>query len=112
MPISEIERRKAEDSLRAYCEAKTNPAVRDQLAIVYRIEGNYAYVSEQRPDWRDPSINRVYDVAKMRFMVKDREWVLFWRDRNLRWHEFELCRRSSDVSDLLEVIDREPIFYG
>ncbi len=77
MPISEIERHSAEKILREYCARRTNPAIRDQLEIVYRLEGNYAYISERRPDWMDSSIVRDHDVAKLRFVVKQRTWSLY-----------------------------------
>jgi len=112
MPISEIERRKAERVLREYCAAKTNPAIRHELEIVYRFEGNCAFISERRPDWRDRSIIRDLDVAKFRFVVKDRAWALYWLDRNLKWHLFPDCRPSRDIGKLLPVVDAEPIFYG
>ena len=112
MPISEIERRRAEKTLSEYCVRRTNPAIRDQLEIVYRIEGNYAYIAERRPDWMDASIVRDHDVAKFRFVVKDRLWVLYWLDRNLAWHRFPDLAPASDIRDLLQVVDNEPIFYG
>ncbi|MGB5162945.1 MAG: DUF3024 domain-containing protein [Thermoanaerobaculia bacterium] len=112
MPISEIERRKAEKVLGTYCMERTNPTVRDQLEIVHRLEGNYAYISERRPDWRDPSISRDHDVAKFRFVVKRRVWALYWLDRNLRWHLFPDCAPEREVAKLLPVVDSEPIFFG
>jgi len=112
MPISEIERRKAEKTLRDYCARRTNPAIRKQLEIVYRVDGNYAYIAERRPDWMDSSIVRDHDVAKFRFVVKSRTWHLYWRDRNLKWHRFEEYAPSRDLRPLLAVVDDEPIFYG
>ncbi len=112
MPISEIERRKADKVLGAYCTERTNPAVRAQLEIVYRLEGNYAYISERRPDWRDSSIVRDHDVAKFRFVVNRRVWTLYWLDRNLEWHLFPDCAPARDIGQLLPVVDSEPIFYG
>ncbi len=112
MPISEIERYKAVKALREYCGERTNPAVRDQVEIVYRLEGNVAYVSERRPDWQDPSIVRDHDVAKLRFVVKERAWKLYCRDSNLRWHRFNDCPPAKDIAALLRVVDAEPIFYG
>ena len=70
MPLSEIERRHAEKDLAEYCARKNDHDVRHLLEIVYRIEGNVAYLAERRPDWRDPSIRRDGDVAKFRFVVK------------------------------------------
>ena len=112
MPISEIERHKAERALSEYCARRTDPAIRDQLEIVFRLEGNYAYIAERRPDWRDASIVRDEDVAKFRFVVKQRAWTLYWRDRNLVWHLWPDCEPTADVAELLPIVDSEPIFYG
>lgn len=112
MPVSEIERHRAEKVLREYCARRTDPAIRDQLEIVYRLEGNYAYISERRPDWRDPSIVRDHDVARFRFVVKNRAWSLYWRDRNLAWHLLQDCAPARDIGKLLALVDEEPIFYG
>ena len=112
MPISEIERHRAEKVLSEYCTRRTNPAIRDQLEIVYRVEGNCAYVAERRPDWMDATIVRDHDVAKFRFVVKERAWTLYWRDRNLAWHQFPDCAPARDIGTLLLIVDSEPIFYG
>lgn len=112
MPISEIEKKRADATLREYCEGKTKPEIRHELEIVYRFDGLFAYVSERRPDWKDKSVYRNHDVAKFRFSVTTREWTLFWRDRNLKWHRFEDCPASTDLGDLLGVVDEHPIFYG
>lgn len=112
MPMNDIERGRAERTLREYCARKLRPEIRHELEIVYRIEGRFAYVSERRPDWLDPEVIRDHDVAKFRFDMTRREWVLYWRDRNLRWHVFEDCRPARDLADLLAVVDAEPIFYG
>lgn len=111
MPISEIERHGAEKILREYCARRTDPALRDQLEIVYRMEGNYVYISERRPDWRDSSVVRDHDVAKFRFVVKQRTWALYWQDRNLAWHLFADCVPARDIGGLLGVVDQETIFY-
>lgn len=112
MPISEIDRHKAERTLRNYCAGRTNPAVRDQLEIVYRFDGNFAFIAERRPDWLDESVLRDHDVAKFRFLVKERLWVLYWRDRSLNWHIFADCDPAADIAELLPIVDAEPIFYG
>ena len=112
MPISEVEQHMAERVLSAYCAGKTDPAIRDKVEIVYRLEGNCAYISERRPNWRDKSVYRDHDVAKFRFMVKDRRWTLFWRDGDLAWHQYADVRPARDLAELLPIVDSEPIFYG
>ena len=112
MPLSEIEQKKAEFSLAKYCDAKTSQALKSQLEIVFRVEGNFAYISEKRPNLRNPDEVMVHDVAKFRFVVKDRVWVLYWCDSNLNWHVFDEAKPSKDVSALFNTVDSHPIFYG
>lgn len=44
----------------------------------------------------------------------DKSWTLYWRDRNLRFHLYDLLAPSNRVGDLLNEIDRDPtcIFWG
>lgn len=112
MPMTDIERHRAERALREYCARRLRPEIRHELEIVYRIDGNYAFLSERRPNWRDPSAIRDHDKAKFRFDMTSRQWTLFWLDRNLKWHRFDSCAATADIGDLLPVVDAEPIFYG
>jgi hypothetical protein len=41
----------------------------------------------------------------MRYVHKYRHWTLFWRDRNQRWHHYDLIGSSADVTVLLDEID-------
>ncbi len=112
MPLTESQKSAAEHILQEYCAGRTAPELRDKLEIVYRFEGNCAFIAERRPDWRNPKVSRDEDVAKFRFMVKSQRWVLYWCDSNLRWHVFPETRPAKQLFSLLPVVDREPIFYG
>lgn len=41
-------------------------------------------------------------------------WTLYWRDRNLKYHRYELLDPSPRVQDLLDYLDdrADPIFWG
>ena len=41
-------------------------------------------------------------------------WSLYWRDRNLRFHEYGLLPASASVGGLLAELERDPtaIFWG
>lgn len=112
MPISEIEKHRAEMALRGYCARLTRPEIRHELEIVFRLEGLVAFIAERRPDWSDRSVYRNHDIAKLRFSVATREWSLFWRDRNSKWHRFADCPPSANIADLLHVVRAHPIFHG
>jgi hypothetical protein len=50
----------------------------------------------------------------LRYIASNKSWALYWRDRNLRFHLYDLLAPSSRVEDLLGEIDRDPtgIFWG
>lgn len=53
-------------------------------------------------------------VARLRYSVADRLWTLYCRDRNLRFHLYDLLPPSHRVDDLLSELDRDPscMFWG
>jgi hypothetical protein len=50
----------------------------------------------------------------LRYTKSRNRWSLYWRDRNLKYHECDLADTRSNVRDLLDEIDRDPtsIFWG
>jgi len=50
----------------------------------------------------------------VRWSVSRREWTLYWRDRNQRWHRYDSAAPTSAIAALLEAMDRDPtgIFWG
>ncbi|MGH3282795.1 MAG: DUF3024 domain-containing protein [Trebonia sp.] len=53
-------------------------------------------------------------MARLRYTKTSKTWMLYWRDRNLRFHLYDQLEPSPDIGDLLEEIDRDPIaiFWG
>jgi len=53
-------------------------------------------------------------VARLSWSVSRREWTLFWRDRDHRWHRYKYTAPTTEIARLLEEIDRDPtgIFWG
>jgi len=83
------------------------PAVRTSVAVT---------IVERRAPWRpDFGPERTAGpVARLRDVHKYRHWTLFWRDRNQRWHRYDLVEPTADVTVLLGEIERDPtgIFWG
>ena len=54
------------------------------------------------------------DYNHKSWSVSRREWTLFWRDRNHRWHRYKYTAPTTEIARLLEEIDRDPtgIFWG
>lgn len=90
--------------------------VRDQVRFEMDVAGRSLTILECRPPWRGdfgPEWTR-FPIARLRYTKARNEWSLYWRDRNLRFHEYDLIRPSRHVDLLLAEIDRDPtaIFWG
>lgn len=73
-------------------------------------------VLECRPPWREgfgPEWTR-FPIARLRYTKTRGEWSLYWRDRNLRFHEYTLAFPTPHVEELIAEIERDPtaIFWG
>ena len=63
---------------------------------------------ESGPDWSR------FPIARLRYTESRNRWSLYWRDRNLNFHEYDLADPTPGIRDLLDAIDRDPtnIFWG
>ncbi|MFF0314247.1 DUF3024 domain-containing protein [Micromonospora sp. NPDC005252] len=53
-------------------------------------------------------------VAHLRYTKNTGTWTLYYRDRNLRFHRYDLAPPTSNMAELLDELDRDPtaIFWG
>jgi hypothetical protein len=91
-------------------------AARDKIRYELDITASTTTILECRPPWRadyGPEWTR-FPIARLRYTKTQRQWSLYWRDRNLRFHIYELVPASSHLEDLLGEIERDPtgIFWG
>ena len=91
-------------------------ALRDQVRVECDIAPRSLTIVETRPPWRadfGPAWTR-FPIARLRYTKATGLWELYSRDRNLRFHRYELAPPSRLVDDLLDEIDRDPthIFWG
>jgi hypothetical protein len=81
-----------------------------------QVSTRHLTIVERRAPWREdfgPEWTSL-PVARLRYCVADASWTLYWRDRNLRFHLYDLLSTSHRVDDLLSELDRDPscIFWG
>jgi Protein of unknown function (DUF3024) len=103
-------------AIHAYCEQRVPPQALAQVRVEAVVQRNAVTIVERRAPWRagvGPEWT-TSPIARLRFVVKDRSWVLCGRDRNQKWHLYPHAGRSADVAVLLDEIDRDPtgIFWG
>lgn len=95
---------------------RIRPRARDQIRLEAGIDDRSITILECRPPWRPeygPEWTQ-FPIARLRYTKSRREWAIYWRDRNLKFHLYELAEPTADVGALLAEIDRDPtcIFWG
>jgi hypothetical protein len=113
MSIPEALRASVKRTLERYCEVPAR--VRDKLRYVFEFNGPRVTIYEERPPWdrRGDSWTRG-GVARFRYSTKESHWILYWSDRNGRWHEYEPLGPVANFDEALAEVERDPtcIFWG
>ena len=102
--------------VRRWCDERVPAHARDQIRIECDVAPRHLTILECRPPWREdfgPEWTR-FPIARLRYTKTSKTWSLLWRDRNLRFHEYDRLAPSPRVDDLLSEIERDPtaIFWG
>jgi hypothetical protein len=101
--------------VRRWCQGRVPEPARHQVRVECDVTPSYLTIMERRAPWRgDGSEWTTLPIARLRYSAADRTWTLFSRDRNLRFHAYDLIKPSRSVDDILAEIDRDPIsiFWG
>jgi len=99
-----------------WCRSRVPERVRDQVRVEVDVAPGHLTIVECRPPWRGdylPEWTR-HPIARFRYTATTRQWSLYWRDRNLRFHVYDLVQPTDRLEDLLMEVDRDPtaIFWG
>ena len=102
--------------VRRWCQQRVPEHARDQVRVECDISPRHLTIVECRPPWRQgtgPEWTR-FPIARLRYTQATRTWMLYWRDRHLRFHLYDQLEPSPHIDDLLDKIDRDPIaiFWG
>lgn len=102
--------------VRQWCRSRVPERVRDQVRVEVDVAPRHLTIVECRPPWRadyGPEWTR-HPIARLRYTRTTRQWSLYWRDRNLRFHEYDLVQPTQRLEDLLVEVDTDPtaIFWG
>lgn len=98
-----------------WCRGRVPEHIRSEVRVEVDIADRHLTIVECRAPWRggDGEWTRS-PIARLRFTKASGLWALYWRDRNLRFHEYDLAPPSASLDDLLAEVDRDPtaIFWG
>ena len=99
-------------------ERNTGLPPRAQGLVRYEIDVTERAVTilECRPPWRDDVESEWtrFPICRFCYTKVRNEWSLYWRDRNLRFRQYDLVHPTPVIDDLIGEVERDPtgIFWG
>ncbi len=115
MPIGELERKRYEKAVSTFVEARRPaPEIRSKLDLGFRFEGQSVEIFEVRPGWRNPSEKMEAPVAKATYVMRAKEWRVYWQRADLKWHRYEPHPTAATIEEFLQVVDEDAhcCFFG
>jgi len=102
--------------VRRWCAARVPEHASHLVRVECDAAPRHLTIVERRAPWHadlGPGWS-TFPIARLRYTASDRTWTLYWRDRNLRFHRYDLLAASPRVDELLAEIERDPtaILWG
>lgn len=99
-----------------WCAARVPDRALHQVRVECEVAARHLTIVERRAPWREdlgPDWTS-FPIVRLRFAATTKSWTLYWRDRNLRFHLYDLITPSQHIDDLLTEITNDPtaIFWG
>ncbi len=99
-----------------WCRDKVPVRVRDEVRVEVDVAERHLTIVECRPPWQaDMGAEWTrFPIARLRYTKAAGVWSLYWRDRNRRFHAYNLVSPTASIEELLAEVDRDPtaIFWG
>jgi Protein of unknown function (DUF3024) len=113
--FSEFEAKRCEKLVSEFIERRRPaPYIRPELDLAFRIHDQSVEIFEVRPDWRDKSRIIEHPVAKATYNKTKRNWRVFWRRADLKWHGYQPNPEVVSIEDFLALIQKDEhcCFFG
>lgn len=98
-----------------WCQCQVPAKYLDQMRVECEATDRHVTIFESRPPWDGRGEEWIqWPVARLRYTGTTGLWSLYWRDRNLKFHEYTRTKPTKNVKTLLDYIDSrvDPIFWG
>ena len=102
--------------MQRWCRDRVPAYVRDEVRVEVDVAERHLTIVECRPPWQaDVGAGWTrFPIARLRYVKTAGVWSLYWRDRNRRFHAYDLVSPTASIEELLAEVDRDPtaIFWG
>lgn len=97
-----------------WCRDRVPEQLWDEVRVEAEIADRHVTIVETRPPWDGRGDWTRFPIARLRYNAKTGMWAIYWRDRNLKFHEYKHVAPTPDVQSLLDHIGshKDPIFWG
>src|SRR3954454_13889120 len=82
-----------------WCAARVPEHARHQVRVECQVAPRHLTIVERRTPWREdfgPEWTS-FPIARLRYTATSKLWTLYWRDRHLRFHLYDLIGPSDSV---------------
>ena len=85
-----------------------------ELKVEAEVSDRHVDIVEVRPPWDGVGDHTRFPIARLRYTKATGLWAIYWRDHNLKFHEYKRKRPTKNVQALLDHIGTsgDPIFWG
>jgi len=114
MELPQYVRRYAEELIGKYCHGRVPEHLKERVRHLYKVKGNTITILEERPHFMRPLLWTLSPIAQFRYTSSSKVWTLYCRDGNLKWWQFKPENPSTNLSDLINAVERDDtnIFWG
>ena len=100
--------------IRLRARARVPEHLWDELKVEADVSDRHVDIVEVRPPWDGVGEHTRFPFARLRYTKSTGDWAIYWRDRNLKFHEDKHKRPTTNVQALLDDIETsgDPIFWG
>ena len=102
------------DRIRLCCRERWPEDQWNQTKVEADVADRHVDIVEVRPPWDGVGEHTRFPIARLRYTASTGLWTIYWRDQNLKFHEYKRKRPSKQVQTLLDHIESsgDPIFWG
>lgn len=69
----------------------------DELKVEADVSDRHVDIVEVRPPWDGVGEHTRFPIARLRYTKSTGQWPVYWRDRNLKFHEYKRKRPTKNV---------------